>query len=96
MAWWTARHRRFDFRVTYTGDDPPADAKYTGRIPDMLGDAFADLSGHSIYIAGSPDFVDASIAAAQALGATDEQIFVERYHPQAPAVTPSADRMAMP
>lgn len=34
MAWWTAKHRRFDFRVTYTGDDPPADAKFSG-LPAM-------------------------------------------------------------
>jgi CDP-4-dehydro-6-deoxyglucose reductase len=94
MAWWRAKHRRFDFRVTYTGADPPEGAKFTGRIPDMLGDAFKDLSGHSIFIAGSPDFVDASADAARSLGATDEQIFVERYHPQSPAVTASADRLA--
>ena len=47
MAWWRAKHRRFEFRVTYTGEDPPDGAKFTGRIPDMLNDAFADLSGHS-------------------------------------------------
>ena len=60
----------------------------------MLSDAFADLSGHSIFIAGSPDFVDASAEAARLLGATSEQIFVERYHPQSPAVTASPERLA--
>lgn len=94
MAWWRAKHRRFEFRVTYTGEDPPDGAKFTGRIPDMLNDAFADLSGHSIFIAGSPDFVDASAEAARLLGAASEQIFVERYHPQSPAVTASPERLA--
>lgn len=93
MAWWTAKHRRFDFRVTYTGDDPPADARFTGRIPDMLADVAADLSGHSIYIAGSPDFVDACGAAVRALGADDDHVFVERYHPQSPPETPAPDRL---
>ena len=93
MAWWTAKHRRFNFKVTYTGDDPPEDAKYTGRIPDMMSEVAADLSGHSIFIAGSPDFVDGCIEAARALGATDEHLFVERYTPQSPPVTASADRL---
>ena len=96
MAWWTAKHRRFNFRVTYTGDDPPVDAKYTGRVPDMLGEVAGDLSGHSLYIAGSPDFVDACVDAARALGAVDERIFVERYTPQSPPVTASPDRLTGP
>lgn len=88
VAWWTARHRRFDFVVTYTGDDPPAGAHHTGRVPEMLHEVCADLSGHAIYIAGSPDFVDACVDRCQTLGATDGQIFVERYHPQSPPETP--------
>jgi CDP-4-dehydro-6-deoxyglucose reductase len=93
MAWWTAKHRRFNFRVTYTGENPPEDAKFTGRVPDMLGEVAKDLSGHSLYIAGNPDFVDACVDAARALGAADERIFVERYTPQSPPVTASADRL---
>lgn len=93
VAWWTAKHRRFDFRVTYTGDDPPADARFTGRIPDMLGDVVTDLGAHSVYIAGSPEFVDACADAARALGALDERIFVERYHPQSPPVTPPREQL---
>ena len=94
VAWWTAKHRRFDFLVTYTGDDPPDGATHTGRVPDMLADVQGDLSGHSVYIAGSPEFVDACVDAARALGAVDERVFVERYHPQSPAETPPADQLA--
>jgi CDP-4-dehydro-6-deoxyglucose reductase len=93
MAWWTAKHRRFNFRVTYTGDDPPEGARFTGRVPAMLGEVAADLSGHSLYIAGSPDFVDSCVDAARELGAVDERIFVERYTPQSPPVTASAERL---
>ena len=93
MAWWTAKHRRFDFRVTYTGDEPPPGAPLTGRIPDMLVQVASDLSGHAIFIAGSPEFVDACVAAAKALGATDERVFVEKYHPQSPAEVPPRDQL---
>ena len=93
MAWWTAKHRRFDFRVTFTGADPPEHARFTGRIPDMLRELRSDLSGHAVYIAGSPEFVDGCIVAAAELGARAERIFVERYHPQAPAETPPVEQL---
>lgn len=92
MAWWTARHRRFDFRVTYTGE-APSGAPFTGRIPTMLHEVAADLSGHAVYIAGNPGFVDDCVAAAQRLGAADRRIFVERYHPQSPPITPAAEQL---
>lgn len=87
MAWWTAKHRRFNFRVTYTGDDPPEDAKFVGRIPDVLDDVTPDVAGSAIYIAGSPEFVDGCVDAVRGRGADDSQIFVERYHPQSPPIT---------
>lgn len=87
IAWWTAKHRRFTFIPTYTGSAPP-DATYTGRIPTMLSKLKSDLSDHSVYVAGSPEFVDDCVKAADALGAQHHQIFVERYHPQAEAETP--------
>jgi CDP-4-dehydro-6-deoxyglucose reductase, E3 len=92
MAWWTAKHRRFDFRVTYTGDAPDG-ATLQGRIPAVLDQVARDLSGHAVYIAGNPDFVDACVAAARALGAADERIFVERYHPQSPPVAPRPEQL---
>ncbi|MFW2381065.1 MAG: 2Fe-2S iron-sulfur cluster-binding protein [Acidimicrobiales bacterium] len=88
IAWWTAKHRRFSFLPTYTGS-APENAKYSGRIPAILPTLKSDLSDHSVYIAGSPEFVDDCAAAARALGAPDEQVFVERYHPQAEAETPA-------
>lgn len=96
IAWWTAKHRRFDFRVTYTGDDAPADARFRGRVPAMLGQVAADLSGHAVYVAGSPDFVEACETAARALGASEERVFVEKYHPQAPAEAPPSSHLVAP
>jgi CDP-4-dehydro-6-deoxyglucose reductase, E3 len=92
MAWWTAKHRRFDFRVTYTGDAPEG-TRHRGRIPAMLDQVAGDLSGHAVYIAGNPDFVDACVAAARLLGAVDGRIFVEKYHPQSPPVTPRPEQL---
>ncbi|MCP3988703.1 MAG: ferredoxin, partial [Actinomycetia bacterium] len=93
MAWWRAKHRRFDFLVTYTGPDPVDGAQFTGRIPTMLDQVAADLSAHSVYVAGSPQFVDACSQAAMALGAKSDRIHVERYHPQSPPVTPPASHL---
>ena len=88
MAWWTAKHRRFTSIVTYTGEPPDgADtgaARSTtlrGRIPTVLDSIAADLSGHSVYVAGSPGFVDDCSAAAERLGVVAERLHVERYTP---------------
>lgn len=81
MAWWTAKHRRFRFVVTFTGDDTPEGADLTGRIPEVLSTVAPDLAGTSVYIAGSPEFVDDCAAAAMSLGAKTERLHVERYTP---------------
>lgn len=93
IAWWTARNRRFDFHVTYTGDDPPPGTRFRGRIPAVLADLAGDLSGHAVYIAGSPEFVTACADASRDLGAAPDRIFVEKYHPQSPAETPPASQL---
>jgi CDP-4-dehydro-6-deoxyglucose reductase len=89
IAWWTAKHRKFRFLTTFTGT-PPVGAELTGRIPDVLASVTPDLSGHNVYIAGSPDFAEACRAAAVSLGAHDERVHLEAYHPQAAAETPRA------
>lgn len=96
MAWWTAKHRRFRFVPTFTGDEPDGalpDGSLRGRIPNVLPEIAADLSGHSVYIAGSPEFVEACTDAVIALGAPPERIHVEKYHPQAAAETPPATQL---
>jgi len=82
MAWWAAKHRRFRFEVTYTGDEVDSDSGgLRGRIPTILDSVVSDLSAHSVFIAGNPSFVDDCLAAATTLGALDERIHVERYTP---------------
>lgn len=65
-----------------------------GRIPAILPEMFPDLSQHSVYAAGSPEFVDACITAAKALGAKESLIHTEGFfEQQASPETPSADRL---
>ena len=93
VAWWTAKHRRFTFLVTFTGDHPPATAdlgsastQLRGRIPEILDTVTPDLSGHSVFIAGNPDFVEDCRTAALGLGALDERLHTESYTPASTAV----------
>lgn len=82
MTWWAAKHRRFTSLVAYTGEAPdlPAGAsQLRGRIPTVLHTVAADLSGHSVYIAGSPAFVDDCCVAVDRLGVQADHLHVERY-----------------
>ncbi|MFQ5557073.1 MAG: 2Fe-2S iron-sulfur cluster-binding protein [Acidimicrobiales bacterium] len=94
ISWWTMRHRRFSFLPTYTGTDVPDDARLTGRVPDVLATVVDDLRSTSVFIAGSPEFVHDCPAAAVALGAVDELIHTESYHPQAVGEAPPEERLA--
>lgn len=98
MAYWTAKHRRFNFKVTYTGAEPdiPEGASLRGRIPAILDRITPDLGAHSVYICGSPEFVDACEARAKELGATDDKVFVERYVDQSPAEVAPPERLTEP
>jgi len=93
MGWWTAKHRQFHWRTTLTRETGP---DLTGRIPEVLPALFPDLSGHSVFIAGSPAFVDDCAAAARALGAPHERVHTEGYFGRPGAVRPSSRAEALP
>ena len=79
LALWQARHRRFRFIRTLTreqGEEP------TGRIPEILPEMFPDLQEYSVFIAGSPEFVDECLAVVRSLGAREELIHSEGFHRQ--------------
>ncbi len=80
-SWWAAKHRRFTFLTTFTGLPAGAEASgsLVGRIPDVLPGLMPDLADHAVYIAGSPEFVDACSEAALGLGAEQGRLHVERY-----------------
>lgn len=91
MSYWEAKHRNFNYEPTLTYESNPA--YLSGLVPEVLAKKFQDLSQHSIFIAGSPSFVEACITAAKKLGATDEQIFTEGYFDQAPPKTAPASHL---
>lgn len=87
MAYLQTKHRRFKFMPTLTREQK--EGMLSGRIPDLLPTLFPDLSGHSIFIAGTPDFVEDCKAAALRQGALPTLIHTEGYfarqHPETPA-----------
>jgi CDP-4-dehydro-6-deoxyglucose reductase len=80
MAYLQAKNRRFRFMPTLTREQ--RDGMLHGRIPEILPAQFPDLSGHSVFIAGTPEFVESCRAAAKRLGARDELIHTEGYFQQ--------------
>lgn len=80
MTYLQAKNRRFKFMPTLTREK--RDGMLSGRIPDILSTQFPDLSAHSVFIAGTPDFVESCKAAAKRLGAKDEMIHTEGYFQQ--------------
>lgn len=93
MKYWETRHRNFTYKPTLTRETK--DGTLHGRIPEILPEQFKDLSQHSIFVAGSPEFVADCVAAAKALGARDELIHTEGYFGQAqPQTAPQSHMVA--
>jgi CDP-4-dehydro-6-deoxyglucose reductase len=93
MAWWEARNRGFRYRPTLTREIPADPKALRGRIPALLPTLFRDLSQHSVFVAGSPSFVDDCVAAARALGARSELIHTEGYFPQSLPTPPDPSQL---
>lgn len=86
MAWWQAKHPGFRYLYTLTREKHDG---LNGRVPQVLPSLFSDLSEFSIFIAGSPSFVESCTAAVRALGAKPKMIHSEGYfRQQRPVVAP--------
>ena len=72
MRFWEAKYPNFRYPPTLTRER--VDGLLHGRIPQVLGLQFADLSRHSVFVAGTTAFVDDCVAAAKALGAPGEPL----------------------
>ncbi len=79
MEYWREKYPNFRFLYTLTREEG---AELTGRIPDILEQVAPDLSQHSVFIAGSPGFVEACVAKAKSLGASPSVIHTEGYFSQ--------------
>ena len=92
MKYWEIKHRNFTYKPTLTREQQ--EGMLHGRIPEILPGQFKDLSSHSIFVAGSPEFVGDCVAAVKALGARDELIHTEGYFGQAqPTTAPDSQMM---
>ncbi|NMM37405.1 MAG: 2Fe-2S iron-sulfur cluster binding domain-containing protein [Glaciimonas sp.] len=91
MAWWRTKHRNFDYKVTLTREN--LEGYLAGRVDVVLPQLFPDLSKHTIFAAGSPEFVDTCRATVKQLGAKDELIHTEGFFAQQQPVVANADRL---
>ena len=85
LALWQAKYRNFRFVHTLTG---AAEQDRGRRIPALLPEMFPDLSEYSVFVAGSPDFVEDCVAAVRSLGAREELIHGEGFHRQQTPLQP--------
>ncbi len=91
-SWWEATHSNFKAITTFTREAPEG-AAYTGRIPTILEGLFGDLASTSIFIAGSPAFVDDCKEAAHSLGAQADLVHSEGYVTQFIPEPPPKERL---
>lgn len=80
MAWWRTKHRNFDYKVTLTREQ--REGYLQGRVDVVLPHMFTDLSKHTIFAAGSPEFVEACVETVKKLGARAELIHTEGFFSQ--------------
>jgi CDP-4-dehydro-6-deoxyglucose reductase len=91
MAWWRTKHRNFDYKITLTRETQ--EGYLNGRIDAVLPGQFPDLSKHSVFAAGSPEFVATCVNTVKALGAKPEGIFTEGFFAQQQPQVPDADHL---
>lgn len=77
MAWWYSKYRNFNYQITLTREQQ--EGYLHGRITSIMADLYPDLSTYSVFIAGSPAFVDDCEQAARELGVQDELIHKEGF-----------------
>jgi CDP-4-dehydro-6-deoxyglucose reductase len=86
LRYWERRYRNFRFLTTFTRSRTPStEGSLSGRIPAVLPSLFPDLSRHSVFVAGSPEFVADCVAAAKALGANERLLHTEGFFAQSEA-----------
>jgi CDP-4-dehydro-6-deoxyglucose reductase, E3 len=86
-----SKFRNFEFKYTLTREENK-DGLF-GRIPDILPELYPDLSKFSVYIAGSPDFVESCKKVVKELGTTNDHIFSEGFFGQKDPETPPKDQL---
>jgi CDP-4-dehydro-6-deoxyglucose reductase len=91
MAWWRTKHRNFDFRVTLTRESQ--EGYLHGRVDAVLPKLLPDLSKHTVFAAGSPEFTQHCIDICQRLGAAADMIYTEGFFAVQQPVVADADHL---
>lgn len=91
FSYLNSKFRNFDFKYTLTKEKNEGGLE--GRIPDILPNLYKDLSNFSIYIAGSPEFVEDCTKKVKELGAKEDLIYSEGFFDQFKAEAPPKDRL---
>ncbi len=80
LAFWEIKYPNFRCFPTLTRQSVPG--LRHGRIPDILSEVTPSLDGYSVFVAGIPEFVDACVLRARALGADPALIHTEGFFSQ--------------
>ncbi|GAA3989095.1 2Fe-2S iron-sulfur cluster-binding protein [Comamonas faecalis] len=91
MAWWRTKHRNFDYKVTLTREK--REGFEHGRVDVLLPKMFADLSKHTIFAAGSPEFTATCVETCKRLGASADMIYTEGFFVQQQPTVADADHL---
>lgn len=86
-----SKFRNFKFQYTLTKEKNSQG--FEGRIPEILKEHYKDLSSYSLYIAGSPEFVEDCKKQALQLNAKPDQIHVEGFYSQNKDEIPTFDKL---
>ena len=91
LAWWRTRHRNFDYKIFLTRGDQPGFLH--GRFAAVLPGVLSDLSKHTVFAAGSPEFTASCVQTCQRLGAAPERIYTEGFFAIQQPVVADADHL---
>jgi len=90
LSHWQSQYRNFTYRYTLTREESD---ELQGRIPPVLADLFPSLQEHSVYIAGSPEFVADCSEVVKELGGAESRIFTEGFFDQFVPEAPPEERL---
>ncbi|WHZ12983.1 MAG: 2Fe-2S iron-sulfur cluster binding domain-containing protein [Burkholderiaceae bacterium] len=91
MSWWRTKHRNFDYQVTLTREQH--EGFLHGRVDVVLPRLFQDLSKHTIFAAGSPEFTASCVDTCKRLGASADRIYTEGFFAVQRATVADADHL---
>jgi CDP-4-dehydro-6-deoxyglucose reductase len=96
LSYWEKRYPNFSFRLVLTRElaqERSATVSSGKRIPVLLAEEQIDLSGHQVFISGSPGFVEDCRNAVLSRTASPTFVFTEAYFPRAQPDLPDPSRL---